>query len=84
MFVKFGVIWSSKFKLAWLLLQAAAMASKWVGDALGRAGIYDAHIALNGYPFLDIKEEFDHTTLAADVMQPQSNDPLSVLTQARL
>ena len=57
------------------------MASKWVGDALGRAGIYDAHIALNGYPFLDIKEEFDHTTLAADVMQPQSNDPLSVLTQ---
>jgi len=62
-------------------LMAAAMASKWVGDALGRAGIYDAHIALNGYPFLDIKEEFDHTTLAADVMQPQSNDPLSVLTQ---
>ena len=57
------------------------MASKWVGDALGRMGIYDAHISLNGYPFLDIKEEFDHTTLAADVMQPQSNDPLSVLTQ---
>ena len=57
------------------------MASKWVGDALGRAGIYDAHIALNGYPFLDIKEEFDHTTLAADVMQPQSNEPLAVFTQ---
>ena len=37
---------------------AAAMASKWVGDALGRQGIYDAHISLNGYPFLDIKEEF--------------------------
>ena len=50
---------------------AASMASKWVGDALGRQGIYDAHISLNGYPFLDIKEEFDHTTLAADVMQPQ-------------
>ena len=31
------------------------MASKWVGDALGRHGIYDAHIMLNGYPFLDIK-----------------------------
>ena len=57
------------------------MASKWVGDALGRMGIYDAHITLNGYPFLDIKEEFDHTTLAADVMQPQSNDPLNVITQ---
>ena len=62
-------------------LMAACMASKWVGDALGRMGIYDAHIALNGYPFLDIKDEFDHTTLAADVMQPQNNDPLHVLTQ---
>jgi len=31
----------------------------------------DAHIALNGYPFLDNKEEFGHTTLAADVMQPK-------------
>ena len=62
-------------------LMAASMASKWVGDALGRQGIYDAHISLNGYPFLDIKEEFDHTTLAADVMQPQNNEPLAVLTQ---
>lgn len=53
-------------------LMAAAMASKWVGDALGRQGIYDAHIALNGYPFLDSKDEFQHTSLAADVMQPKS------------
>lgn len=72
-------------------LMAAAMASKWVGDALGRQvschcyvvkvylltfsicykGIYDAHIALNGYPFLDSKDEFQHTTLAGDVMQPK-------------
>ncbi len=59
------------------------MTSKWVGDALGRAGIYDAHITLNGYPFLDIKDEFDHPTVAADVMQPQSNEPLSVFTQVR-
>ena len=62
-------------------LMAACMTSKWVGDALGRMGIYDAHISLNGYPFLDIKEEFDHTTLAAEVMQPQSNEPLRVMTQ---
>ncbi|TRY75291.1 hypothetical protein TCAL_01334 [Tigriopus californicus] len=65
-------------------LMAAAMASKWVGDALGRMGIYDAHISLNGYPFLDIKDEFSHTTLAADVMQPQSNEPLSVFTQGSM
>ncbi|XP_065348820.1 H(+)/Cl(-) exchange transporter 4 isoform X1 [Cloeon dipterum] len=62
-------------------LMAAAMASKWVGDALGRQGIYDAHINLNGYPFLDSKEEFEHTSLAADVMQPKRNEPLSVITQ---
>uniref|UniRef100_A0A1B0G3B8 Chloride channel protein n=1 Tax=Glossina morsitans morsitans TaxID=37546 RepID=A0A1B0G3B8_GLOMM len=62
-------------------LMAAAMASKWVGDALGRQGIYDAHITLNGYPFLDSKEEFAHTTLAADVMQPKRNETLNVITQ---
>jgi chloride channel 3/4/5 len=55
--------------------------TRWVGDALGRMSIYDAHIGLNGYPFLDIKEEFDHTTLASDVMQPQGNEPLALLTQ---
>ena len=62
-------------------LMAAVMASKWVGDALGKMGIYDAHIELNEYPFLDIKSEFDHTTLAADIMQPQTNESLMVLTQ---
>ncbi|XP_054718169.1 LOW QUALITY PROTEIN: H(+)/Cl(-) exchange transporter 5-like [Uloborus diversus] len=63
-------------------LMAAVMASKWVGDALGKEGIYDAHIHLNGYPFLDSKEEFSHTTLAADVMKPKRNEgPLCVITQ---
>ncbi|XP_029786443.1 H(+)/Cl(-) exchange transporter 5 isoform X3 [Suricata suricatta] len=63
-------------------LMAAAMTSKWVADALGREGIYDAHIRLNGYPFLEAKEEFAHKTLAMDVMKPQRNDPLlTVLTQ---
>lgn len=52
-------------------LMAAVMASKWVGDAFGKMGIYDAHVLLNGYPFLDPKEEFTHTTLAQDVMQPR-------------
>ena len=65
-------------------LMAAAMTAKWVGDAFGKEGIYDAHIHLNGYPFLDSKEEFTHTTLAADVMQPQpGGSPLCVLTLDR-
>lgn len=67
-------------------LMAAAMASKWVGDAFGKDGIYDAHIALNGYPFLDNKEEFGCTTIAADVMQPrlESLHPYLFLAQFNL
>ncbi|XP_053846534.1 H(+)/Cl(-) exchange transporter 5 isoform X3 [Vidua macroura] len=63
-------------------LMAAAMTSKWVADAIGREGIYDAHIRLNGYPFLEAKEEFSHKTRAMDVMRPRKNDPpLTVITQ---
>uniref|UniRef100_A0A8C2Q3W6 Chloride channel protein n=1 Tax=Cyprinus carpio TaxID=7962 RepID=A0A8C2Q3W6_CYPCA len=64
-------------------LMAATMTSKWVADALSRESIYEAHIRLNGYPFLEAKEEFRHKTLATDVMRPrQSDPPLSVLTQS--
>uniref|UniRef100_A0A3Q2TM83 Chloride channel protein n=1 Tax=Fundulus heteroclitus TaxID=8078 RepID=A0A3Q2TM83_FUNHE len=63
-------------------LMAATMTSKWVADALGREGIYEAHIRLNGYPFLEPKEEFEHSSLAVDVMRPRRGDPaLAVLTQ---
>lgn len=41
-----------------------------------------AHIRLNGYPFLEPKEEFEHSSLAVDVMRPRRGDPaLAVLTQ---
>ena len=41
---------------------------------------YDGHIHLLGYPFLDSKEEFTHSTEACDVMHPRGNDPpLSVI-----
>ncbi|CAB1428764.1 unnamed protein product [Pleuronectes platessa] len=63
-------------------LMAATMTSKWVADAFGREGIYEAHIRLNGYPFLEAKEEFDHSSLAVDVMRPRRSDPaLAMLTQ---
>jgi len=55
-------------------LMAASMFSKWIGDAFGNEGIYDGHIRLNGYPFLDNKEEFTHTTLATDVMRPRRGE----------
>uniref|UniRef100_A0A8C6TQP5 Chloride channel protein n=1 Tax=Neogobius melanostomus TaxID=47308 RepID=A0A8C6TQP5_9GOBI len=41
-----------------------------------------SHIRLNGYPFLEPKEEFEHSSLAVDVMRPRRSDPpLAVLTQ---
>lgn len=33
-------------------------------------GIYDAHIDLNGYPFLDNKGEYPYSTVAIQVMKP--------------
>lgn len=41
-----------------------------------------AHIRLNGYPFLEPKEEFEQSSLAVDVMRPRRADPaLATLTQ---
>ncbi|KAI3415371.1 hypothetical protein GPALN_004983 [Globodera pallida] len=48
---------------------AAVMFAKWVGDAIYRRGIYDAHIELNGYPFLDNKDEYPYSTVAGQVMR---------------
>ncbi|CAF1152909.1 unnamed protein product [Adineta ricciae] len=64
-------------------LMAAAMTAKWIGDGFVRGGIYDAHIELNGYPFLDNKEEFNFTTIAAEVMRPRPEQQASLafLTQ---
>lgn len=56
-------------------IMVAVMISKWVGDALVKDGIYDGHIHLCGYPFLDSKAEFTHNSLACDVMRPRKNDP---------
>lgn len=50
-------------------LMCAALASKLVGDALVGEGIYDAHIKLNNYPYLDIKTEFTDQTTAAVVLE---------------
>ena len=36
-------------------LMVATMTAKWVADGFGHEGIYDAHIRLNNYPFLDGK-----------------------------
>ena len=38
------------------------MIAKWVADAFGEHGIYDRHIILNNYPFLDTKSKYHYST----------------------
>jgi chloride channel 3/4/5 len=57
----------------------AVMVSKWVADAINKDGIYDEHIGLNGYPFLDNKRDYRFSTQAIDVM---STRDLCMLTEA--
>ncbi|TNN60037.1 H(+)/Cl(-) exchange transporter 3 [Liparis tanakae] len=53
-----------------------------LSSAAGCSEVRLAHIRLNGYPFLEPKEEFGHSSLAVDVMRPRRSDPaLAVLTQ---
>lgn len=62
----------------------ACMTAKWVGDALGNRGIYDAHIELNQYPYLDNKNALEHVTVSGQVMRPKpgSNDrPLVIVKE---
>lgn len=51
-----------------LPLMATVVVSKWVGDAIFSEGIYDAHINLNQYPFLDTKHPFKFSTTAVDLV----------------
>ncbi|XP_054723401.1 H(+)/Cl(-) exchange transporter 5-like isoform X2 [Uloborus diversus] len=48
-------------------LMATVVVSKWVGDAIDRDGIYDAHINLNQYPYMDNKTSFKFSTTAIDL-----------------
>ncbi|KAB5588673.1 Cl-channel protein [Ceratobasidium theobromae] len=55
-----------------LPIMIAVMVSKWVGDAFGKEGIYDAWIALHGYPFLSTTVDFrDQGETAASRMLPR-------------
>lgn len=55
---------------AQLPIMIAVMASKWVGDALGKEGIYTAWIALHDYPFLPASEFRDNGESAEGYMVP--------------
>lgn len=40
-----------------LPIMIAVMLAKWIGDAISKRGIYEAWIHLNGYPYLDNKDD---------------------------
>ena len=48
-------------------IMVSVMVAKWVGDFITPGGIYDTHISINGYPYLDGKERFMHTTTCEEV-----------------
>ncbi len=52
-------------------LMISAFTAKLFGELLCKGGIYDAHINLNNYPFLDSKDDYEYSSLATDVMIPQ-------------
>lgn len=52
-------------------LMVSAFSAKIIGEIFCSGGIYDAHIKLNNYPFLDQKEDYEFSSNASDVMIPQ-------------
>ena len=57
---------------------------KWIADALGKEGIYDGHIALNEYPYLDIKQDLTEQKIQVQsVMNPKSGSLVTLPLQDR-
>ena len=52
-------------------LMVSSFIAKLFGEFLCPGGIYDAHITMNNYPFLDNKEEYQYSAIASDVMEPK-------------
>jgi len=46
------------------------MTSKWVGDAMGKDGIYSVWIAMRNYPWLPPVDYHDKGETGADIMKP--------------
>ncbi|KAF9269075.1 Cl-channel protein [Marasmius fiardii PR-910] len=53
-----------------LPIMISVMTAKWVGDALGRDGIYTVWIAMRGYPWLPPVDYHDQGESAAGIMKP--------------
>lgn len=53
-----------------LPIMVCVMTSKWVGDALGKDGIYSAWIAMRQYPWLPPVDYHDQGETGAHIMKP--------------
>ncbi|KAJ4473627.1 Cl-channel protein [Lentinula aciculospora] len=53
-----------------LPIMVGVMTAKWVGDALGKDGIYNVWIAMRQYPFIPPVDFNDKGRTAADAMKP--------------
>ncbi|KAJ3822979.1 Cl-channel protein [Lentinula raphanica] len=53
-----------------LPIMVGVMTAKWVGDALGKDGIYNVWIAMRQYPFIPPVDYNDRGKIAADGMKP--------------
>jgi len=51
-------------------IMIVVMVAKWVGDGIAHDGIYDEHILLNEYPFLDNKASYRFSQVAKSIMKP--------------
>lgn len=51
-----------------LPIMITVMVAKFVGDAFSKESIYDGIIRLNGYPYLDSREEYERDTLCEEIM----------------
>lgn len=56
-----------------LPIMISVVVSKWVGDAIGKEGIYAVWIAMRQYPWLPPGEYRDQGQTAAQIMKPAEN-----------
>lgn len=64
-----------------LPIMIAVMISKWVGDALGKRGIYESWIQFNEYPFLDNRNDGPIPDVSASEIMTRIED-LVILTSS--
>ena len=60
-------------------IMVAVMIAKWIGDFITPHGIYDAHIIINGYPYLEGKQRFMHISLCEDVLKNKVQRTVKVI-----